>query len=76
MTMLLRKSRRIADVQRDAAAVRLYCARRVSGRPVDMGWESQSVRLVPPDQLAMVMAAPKESSFLAVAQKLVMRSGR
>lgn len=60
----------LADVQRDDAIVRLYRARRVSGRPVDMGWESQSVRLVPLDQLATVMAAEKERSFVAVAQRL------
>ena len=57
----------LADVQRDDAVVRLYRARRVSGRPIDMGWESQSVLLVPPDQLAGVLVAPKESSFLAAA---------
>jgi 8-oxo-dGTP pyrophosphatase MutT (NUDIX family) len=74
--LIVQLGEHLADVQRDDATVRLYRARRVSGRPVDMGWESQSVRLVPPDQLAMVMAAPKESSFLAVAEKLVMRSGR
>ena len=60
----------LADVQRDDAIVRLYRARRLSGRPVDMGWESQSVRLVPPGQLEGVMAGSKEGSFLAVAQRL------
>jgi ADP-ribose pyrophosphatase YjhB (NUDIX family) len=61
----------IADVQRDDAIVRLYHAKRVSGRSVDMGWESQSVLLVPPDQLAVVLAAAKESSFLAAALMLL-----
>ncbi len=63
----------LADVQRDDAIVRLYRAERVTGRPVDMGWESQSVRLVPPDHLAMVMVAPKERSFLVTARRLLMR---
>jgi ADP-ribose pyrophosphatase YjhB (NUDIX family) len=68
--LIVQLGEHLADVQRDDAIVRLYRARRLSGRPVDMGWESQSVRLVPLDQLPTVMAAEKERSFLAVAQRL------
>lgn len=68
--LVIQLGEHLADVQRDDAIVRLYRARRVSGRPVDMGWESQSVRLVPRDQLATVMAAEKERSFVAAAQRL------
>jgi ADP-ribose pyrophosphatase YjhB (NUDIX family) len=66
----------LADVQREDAVVRLYRARRVSGRPVDMGWECQSVRLVPPGQVAALMAAPKEGSMLAAALQMLLRSER
>lgn len=68
--LIVQLDKHTADVQRDDAVVRLYCARRISGRPIDMGWESQSVILVPYVKLAAIMAAPKERAFVRVARSL------
>ena len=41
----------IGDFERTTSVARFYTARRTGGNPVDMGWESQAVRLVPPEKL-------------------------
>jgi ADP-ribose pyrophosphatase YjhB (NUDIX family) len=41
----------LGDYDRSTSVSRFYHARRVGGTPADMGWESQSVRLVPPGML-------------------------
>ena len=41
----------LADSKRSRSYTRFYLARRVSGSPTDMGWESQAVSLVPQDRL-------------------------
>lgn len=41
----------LGDFERTTSVARMYTARRVGGNPVDMGWESQAVRLVPKDKL-------------------------
>lgn len=45
----------LGDVPRSTSVARYYLARRVGGTPIDMGWESQAVRLVPASQLAEFM---------------------
>lgn len=41
----------IDDVERSTSVCRYYLARRVSGSPSDMGWESQACHLAPKDHL-------------------------
>ncbi|HEY6965891.1 MAG TPA: NUDIX domain-containing protein [Burkholderiales bacterium] len=41
----------LGDYQRTSSVARYYIARRVGGTPRDMGWESQALRLVPPERL-------------------------
>lgn len=43
------------DFERDTSVGRYYLARRTSGTPKDAGWESQSVRLVPPGKLKTLL---------------------
>lgn len=41
----------LGDFERTTSTARMYIAKRIGGNPVDMGWESQAVRLVPKEQL-------------------------
>lgn len=41
----------LGDFERTTSVARMYRARRVGGTPVDAGWESQAVHLVPKDHL-------------------------
>lgn len=41
----------LGDFERTTSVARMYVAKRTGGNPVDMGWESQAVRLVPKDKL-------------------------
>ena len=41
----------LGDFERTTSKARMYIARRVGGTPVDMGWESQAVQLVPREKL-------------------------
>lgn len=41
----------LGDFERTTSVARMYIARRTGGNPVDMGWETQAVRLVPIDEL-------------------------
>lgn len=41
----------LGDFERTTSVARMYRARRVGGTPTEMGWESQSVRLVPKSAL-------------------------
>lgn len=43
------------DFQRGPTHIRYYIGRRVGGTPLDMGWESQGLRLVPADQLDLLL---------------------
>jgi ADP-ribose pyrophosphatase YjhB (NUDIX family) len=42
----------LCDSVRDTSVTRFYLARRISGNPADMSWESQAVHLVPVMKLA------------------------
>lgn len=41
----------VGDFQRTTSVARMYRAKRIGGNPVDMGWESQAVSLVPKGHL-------------------------
>jgi ADP-ribose pyrophosphatase YjhB (NUDIX family) len=45
----------LADVERDTSVARYYLAERVGGSPVAHGWESQAVKLVPPELLPKIL---------------------
>lgn len=47
----VRLLRHLVDVRRAQTYTRYYLAERIGGSPADMGWESQSVILVPPSTL-------------------------
>ncbi|EEK4465167.1 NUDIX domain-containing protein [Salmonella enterica] len=52
----------LGDFKRTTSVARMYIARRTGGNPVDMGWESQAVRLVPKEKLLdlLNMSSDKE----------------
>jgi 8-oxo-dGTP pyrophosphatase MutT (NUDIX family) len=57
----------VGDFERTTSVARLYKARRVGGTPAAMGWESQSVHLVPREKLYAVL---NHSADHAVAEAL------
>ncbi|MGJ0485150.1 MAG: NUDIX hydrolase [Methylomicrobium sp.] len=56
----------IGDFERTTSVTRYYFARRVSGNPAAMGWESQGVMLVPKDKLRSVLNHAKDHELLTV----------
>lgn len=60
----------LIDVPRSTSYTRYYLARRIGGTPVDMGWESQAVWLVPRPQLAAVVSHPNDAPLLAALAAL------
>lgn len=57
----------IGDVQRTTSVTRYYRAVRVGGMPVDMGWESQAVHLVPIGQLSEFLDSQYDQQVIALA---------
>lgn len=45
----------LGDFPRTTSVARMYTAKRVGGTPIDMGWETQAVRLVPKSNLRGLM---------------------
>lgn len=60
----------LVDVPRSTSFTRYYLARRIGGTPVDMGWESQAVWLVPRQRLAGVVAHANDRPLLAALAAL------
>lgn len=60
----------IGDVQRSTTVTRYYRAVRVGGMPVDMGWESQAVHLVPINKLSMFLDSPYDHKVIAMAYNI------
>jgi 8-oxo-dGTP pyrophosphatase MutT (NUDIX family) len=60
----------LADVSRSTSHTRYYLARRVGGTPVDMGWESQAVWLVPRLRLTEVVTHATDRPLLAALDAL------
>lgn len=58
----------LADVVRSTSYTRYYRARRLGGNPALMGWESQSVMLVPRDKLGDYLTNPYDSLLLHALQ--------
>jgi len=54
----------VGDFERGTSVTRYYSAVRIGGSPVDMGWESQSVHLVPKHKLASVLDNKNDTAVL------------
>jgi 8-oxo-dGTP pyrophosphatase MutT (NUDIX family) len=63
-------TRFLCDSVRSTSVTRYYLARRLSGNPADMCWESQAVHLVPAGQLAAFVSHPNDQSILAALQNV------
>jgi len=50
----------LGDFERTTSTARYYTARRTGGSPADHGWETQSVKLVPPEQLGDFLNHPSD----------------
>lgn len=61
----------LCDSERSTSLTRYYLARRLSGNPADMGWESQAVHLVPVALLAKFASHPNDQSILQALQDTV-----
>ena len=60
----VRLIRHLVDVRRTQTFTRYYLAERVGGTPAAMGWESQSVVLVPRTQTHLLKLGPIDSAVL------------
>jgi 8-oxo-dGTP pyrophosphatase MutT (NUDIX family) len=56
----------LGDFERTTSVTRYYFARRISGDPAKMGWESQAVMLVPKEKLFTVLHHAKDHELLTV----------
>lgn len=52
----------IGDIMRSTSVTRYYTAKRVGGDPTEMGWESQSVSLIPGHLLYQVANSPYDKA--------------
>jgi ADP-ribose pyrophosphatase YjhB (NUDIX family) len=58
----------LCDSVRDTSVTRFYLARRISGNPADMSWESQAVHLVPMTMLNKFASHPNDQSVIKALQ--------
>jgi len=56
----------IGDFERTTSVTRYYFAKRVSGNPAAMGWESQAVLLIPKEKLFKVLNHAKDHELLNI----------
>jgi hypothetical protein len=54
----------LGDIVRTTSVARYYTAKRVGGDPAKMGWESQSVSLVPIHRLDSVITAKADKPLI------------
>jgi ADP-ribose pyrophosphatase YjhB (NUDIX family) len=59
----------LTDVARTTSVTRYYTGRRVGGRPTDMGWESESVHLVPKSQLTSFLDSALDHKVVYAMEK-------
>lgn len=59
----------LCDSERDTSTTRLYLARRLTGNPADMGWESQAVHLVPRKTLPIFVTHTNDAGVLMALSK-------
>lgn len=60
----------LCDSRRSTSVTRYYTARRIGGHPATMGWETQSVHLVPRTNLAAFVSHPNDRVILQALQAL------
>ena len=63
----------LCDSVRSTSVTRYYLARRVGGNPAEMGWESQSVHLVPTAHLAKFVTNKNDQAVLEKLHQAVSR---
>lgn len=61
----------LCDSVRSTSVTRYYTARRVSGHPGDMGWETQAVHLVPREVLQDMVTHENDQAVLQALQSRV-----
>ena len=59
----------IGDFERSTSVTRYYFATRIGGNPADMGWESQSVLLIPKNKLHKLLTNDNDTPILAAIEK-------
>ncbi|MBN3804816.1 NUDIX hydrolase [Paraburkholderia sp. Ac-20336] len=59
----------VGDFDRDTSRARYYLARRTGGTPADMGWESQSVKLMPPEAASTALDQPDRPVDKAILKR-------
>ncbi|PTD95884.1 NUDIX hydrolase [Pseudothauera lacus] len=60
----------LVDVARSTSHTRYYLARRLSGNPADMGWESQCVMLTPVSELAALLTSKNDAPIIQAIKAL------
>jgi ADP-ribose pyrophosphatase YjhB (NUDIX family) len=63
----------LVDQERGSSIVRYYLAKRTGGTPVDAGWESQSVKLVPFDKLEGLLNKSQDKDLLKLVNDKVQK---
>jgi 8-oxo-dGTP pyrophosphatase MutT (NUDIX family) len=63
----------LVDVPRSLSFTRYYVGRRIGGNPADMGWESQSVHLIPRDLLPKVVGHTNDVPILEALEAYLAR---
>jgi 8-oxo-dGTP pyrophosphatase MutT (NUDIX family) len=63
--LLVEVGRLLVDVPRTTSVTRYFLARRIGGTPAGMGWEAQTVWLVPLAELRRVAISPYDAPILA-----------
>lgn len=58
----------LVDVQRSTSYTRYFLGERIGGNPADMGWETQSVMLVPIEKLPTVLNSPNDLVIIKALQ--------
>lgn len=66
----VRLIRHLIDVKRTTTYTRYYLAERIGGDPADMGWEAQSVMLVPRAELPLVLNSPNDKPIIEALQNV------
>src|SRR5690606_28506989 len=67
----LQLTRFLVDVPRSTSYTRYYLARRISGHPGDMGWESQAVMLIPIDRLPEILTHKNDAPIIKAVQAML-----
>ena len=62
--LVVRIGEPLIDVERSTSVARYFRGRRVGGTPAAMGWESQSVRLVPIAKLLAEVTATQDAAII------------